>query len=404
VPLAPVSDDKRAKIVEVMQKAAGRLAQNLPDLTEEGAVGRVERAAVEVMEELRGELPAGSDAEGIGHDLAAEIVGAGPLDDLMNDEGINEIAVPRFDRVFADRGGSMAPVPRFFSGSDAVLRAVERLLTRAGRAGELDTARALGTVEARLDSGWLLRAALTPLSARGASLTLRRPQRAGARLSDLVGQGFLSQGMADFLELAVKGRRNLVISGPSGSGRTTLISALLRGNDGARLVSVEEAEELDLGEGAWTPLVGVGERARQAVGIGLRMRPDHLVVGDVRGAEAFDIIAAMAGGTDGIVCAVTAGSARDAAGRMAQLARLAPESPEQKVLAGEIARGVHVVVHLGRSPDGEPRVVEVVDGVSGENGGGQPIFTFKAEGGGRFAATGHIPAWAEGASPAMFRA
>src|SRR5262249_3969289 len=163
----------------------------------------------------------------------------------------------RFDRLFADRGGSLGPVPRFFSGPDAVVRAVEKLLQRAGRAGEMETARMMGAVEARIDNGWLLRAALPPLSARGASLTLRRPQRAGAGLTDLVGQGFLSQGMADFLELAVKGRRNLVISGPSGSGRTTLISALLRNNDGARLVSVEEAEELDLGEGAWTPLVGV---------------------------------------------------------------------------------------------------------------------------------------------------
>jgi pilus assembly protein CpaF len=131
------------------------------------------------------------------------------------------------------------------------------------------------------------------------------------------------------------------------------------------------------------------------------MRPDHLVVGDVHGPEAFDLVAAMAGGTDGIVCAVTAGSARDATGRMAHLARLAPEAPDPKTLAGEIARGVHVVVHLGRSPDGEPRVVEIVDGGGAE--GGEPVFTFKPEGGGRFAATGHVPAWAEGASPAMFR-
>jgi pilus assembly protein CpaF len=396
-----MADDKRAKMVEVMQKAAGRLAQSLPDLTEEGAAGRVERAAAEVLEDLRSELPPGADAEGLGRDLAAEVVGAGPLDDLMNDDGINEISVPRFDRIFADRGGMLGPVPRFFSGPDAVLRAVDRMMARAARGAELEVARATGTLEARLDNGWLLRAALPPISARGAALTLRRPQRAGARMADLVGQGFLSQGMADFLELAVKGRRNLVVSGPAGSGRTTLISALMRGTDGARVVTVEEAEELDLGDGAWTPLIGAGGRARDAVGLGLRMRPDHLVIGDVRGPEAFDLVAAMAGGTDGIVCAVTAGSARDAAGRMAHLARLAPEAPETKTLSDEIARGVHVVVHLGRSPDGEPRVVEIVDSSGGD--GSEPVFTFKAEGGGRFAATGHVPAWAEGASPAMFR-
>jgi pilus assembly protein CpaF len=395
-----VSNDRRVKVVEVLQKAAARLASGLPDLAEEGVTGRVERAANEALEELRAELPQSIDIESLARDLAAEVLSAGPLDDLMDDDGVSEISVPRFDRIFADRGGMMGPVPRWFSSPDAVVRAAEKMMLRAGRAAELDLGRATGLVEARLENGWVLRAALPPLSARGASLTLRRPQRANARIADLVGQGFLSQGMADFLDLAIKGRRNLVISGPSGSGRTTLISALLRAAEGARLVSVEESEELDLGEGPWTPLVGVGERARQAIGLGLRMRPDHLVVGDVRGPEAFDLVAAMAGGADGIICAVTAGSARDAVVRLAQLARLAPEAPEVKVLSGEIARGVHVVVHLGRSPDGEPRVVEVVDNTTE---GGEPIFTFKAEGGGRFAATGHVPAWAEGASPAMFR-
>jgi pilus assembly protein CpaF len=129
------------------------------------------------------------------------------------------------------------------------------------------------------------------------------------------------------------------------------------------------------------------------------MRPDHLVVGDVRGAEAFDLVAAMAGGADGILCTVTAGSARDAGTRLESMARLAPDAPASKILAEQIARGVHVIAQLGRSADGEPKVVEIVDSA----GEGEPIFTFKAEGGGRFAASGHIPVWAEGASPAIFR-
>ncbi len=402
---APVGDDKRAKVIAVLQKAAARLAAGLPDLTQEGASGRVERAAADILDELRSELPAGVDADGLARDLAAEAVGSGPLDELMADDGIGEISLPRFDRIFTDRGGTLSVVPRWFSSPDAVARAAERLLTRAGRGAEIDGARASGLIEARLENGWLLRAAWAPLAARGASLTLRRSRRAGARLSDLVGQGFLSQGMADFLELAVKGRRNVVVSGPAGSGRTTLLSAMARSADGARLVSVEEAEELDLGDGPWTSLVGGGGRGRQALGLALRMRPDHLVLGDVRGPEAFDLIAAMAGGADGILCAVTAGSARDASTRLQAMARLAPEAPAAKALAEEIGRGTHVVVQLGRSPDGEPRVVEIVDGTAESTGGGSgdPIFTFKAEGGGRFAATGHVPAWAEGASPAMFR-
>jgi pilus assembly protein CpaF len=396
--VAPVADEKRAKIIEVMQKAAARLASGLPDLTEEGAAGRVERAAGEILEDLRGELPAGVDAEMMARDLAAEATAAGPLDELMGDEGVSEISVARFDRLYTDRGGALQAVARWFSSADAVIRAAERLLVRAGRGAEVDAARASGVLEARLENGWVLRAALPPLSARGASLSLRRPHRAAARLSELVGQGFLSQGMADFLELAVKGRRNVIVSGPAGSGRTTLLSAMARSAEAGKVVSVEEAEEIDLGDGPWTALIGSGGHARSALGLALRMRPDHLVVGDVRGPEAFDLIAAMAGGADGILCAVTAGSARDAAARLEAMARLAPEAPSGKALAEEIARGTHVVVQLGRSPEGEPRVVEIVDGPS------DPIFTFKPEGGGRFAATGHVPAWAEGASPAMFRA
>jgi pilus assembly protein CpaF len=233
----PVGDDKRAKIVEVLQRAAARLASG------------ADSSAEDIFDEVRGELPPGVDADLLARDFAAEVTGSGPLDELMADDGINEIAVTRFDRLFTDRGGSLAAIPRWFSSPEAVVRAAERLMARAGRTAEGEAARAVGVLEARLENGWLLRAALPPISARGAALSLRRPHRAGAKLSDLVGQGLLSQGMADFLDLAVKGRRNVVVAGPSGSGRTTLLSALARAADGARLVSVEESEELDLGDG-----------------------------------------------------------------------------------------------------------------------------------------------------------
>jgi pilus assembly protein CpaF len=257
---------------------------------------------------------------------------------------------------------------------------------------------------ARVDGGLLLTAALPRLAARGPALTLRRPRKSSAKLADLTGDGMLSQGMADFLELAMKQRRNIVVSGPSGSGRTTLLGALGRAaiEWGERVVTVEDAEEIDLGEGAHVALVGRGAQARIALQAAMRMRPDRVMVGDVRGAEALDLLAAMASGAEGCLCSVQAGSARDALQRLAHLAHLAPEAPSADTLRQELARGVQVIVQLGRSGEGEPRVTEVSE-VDGERV--QAVFTYKPDAaGGRFAPTGHVPAWADGAPPSTFRA
>jgi pilus assembly protein CpaF len=205
--------------------------------------------------------------------------------------------------------------------------------------------------------------------------------------------------MADALELAVRARRNILVSGPAGSGRSTVLAALTRVADGERIVSVEEAEELDLGEGPWIALTGRGPTARAAVGHALRLRPERLVVGDVRGPEAFDLVSAMASGIDGVSLAVLAGSAAEGPERIKSLANLAPDAPSERTLAEAIARALHLVVHMGRGGD-ESRVLEIYDVAAGE-----PVFTFKPDGaGGRFVASGHVPAWAEGASPSVFRA
>jgi pilus assembly protein CpaF len=273
------------------------------------------------------------------------------------------------------------------------------MLTRAGRGRDLEAARANGLlVEARIDHGLLLTAALPPLAARGPALTIRRPRREAARLNDLVQQNLLSQPMAEFLELAIKQRRNILVSGPAGSGRSTLLAALARAvNEGERIISVEEAEELDLGDGPWIQLVGGrGPSVRHAVNNALRMRPERLVIGDLHGAEALDLVGALASGCDGCLCAVQAGSPREATARLASLARLAPEAPPVEALSDEIARGMHLVVQTSRGADGELRVSEIAEVTPS---GPQPVFTHA---GGRFAASGHVPSWAESA-PSLFR-
>jgi pilus assembly protein CpaF len=415
-PTPSVDDAKRNKITEVMRELGTRLAASLgldsrgADATaEEDVWTRAERTASDLLEQLNadGVVPGGVDTEQLLRDVVSETVGVGPFEELLSDESVREVAVPRHDRVYVDRGGQRQIAPRWFSSSDAVTRAVERLVARAGRTGDLTAARANGAlVEVRIEGGLLLTAALPPLAARGPSLTIRRPRRNLSRIGDLVGEGFLSQGMADFLELAVKARKNIVIAGPAGSGRSTVLAALARAAADERVVSVEEAEELELGDGAWMPLIGRGPQARQAISYALRLRPERLVVGDVRGAEALDLVAAMAGGQDGVMSVVQASSPRDALMRLESMARLAPEAPTAAALGGEMGRAVQVIVQLARTAEGELRVAEIAEVLPGEGAAAcHTVFTYKPDAaGGRFAATGHVPSWAEGAPPSTFRA
>src|SRR5581483_5214857 len=257
-----VDDGKRAKLSEVMRELSARLTAALGGVDARSAGedlwSRAENAAADLVEQAAtdGSLPAGVDTDALLKDVVAETVGLGPLEEYLGDDTVREVTIARHDRIFVDKGGQVSLAGKWFSSADAVTRAVERLLHRAGRSDDLERARANGAlVEARIDGGLLLTAALPPLAARGPSVSIRRPRRNVHKLADLVGEGLLSQSMADFLDLAVKSRRNIVVSGPPGSGRSTVLQALARAAEGERVVSVEEAEEIDLGDGHWIPLL-----------------------------------------------------------------------------------------------------------------------------------------------------
>jgi pilus assembly protein CpaF len=412
---APVDDGKRAKLTEVMRELATRLSAalgvdtgNVDATQEEDLWTRAESAAADLVDQLSadGAIPAGVDTNTLLKDVVAETLGTGPLDEWLGDEGVREISIARHDRVYVDRGnGQLQLANKWFSSPEALTRVVERVIARAGRQADLHAARSgSGFVETRIDGGLLFTAAVPPLAARGAVVSIRRARRSTARLAELVGDGMMSQGMADFLELALKARRNVVVSGPAGSGRSTLLSALGRAlaEWGERIVSVEEAEELDFGEGAHMALVGRGAQARHAMQAAMRMRADRVVVGEIRGPEAFDMIATLSAGADGGLCAIQAASPRDAVMRMVQLARLASEAPSADALREAAGRGVHLIVQLTCTPDGGTRVAEIDDVNEGEL---SPVFTLKPDAaGGRFSPTGHVPAWAEGAPASTFRA
>jgi pilus assembly protein CpaF len=305
----------------------------------------------------------------------AELLGTGPLEELLGEEGVREISVPRHDRIFVERDGQVSLADKWFSSPEAVQKVVERL------AGGSHLARN-GLLETRLADGTMLTAAVPPLSGKGATVTLRRPHREAMTLADLVSRGMLSQAMADVLGNAVADRRNVLVSGVPGSGRTWLVAALANAaTDGERVISVEESEELLLRQSHWVQLTTRGG-AREAIAAALRLRPERLVVGDLRGAEARDVLEAAAG-QPGVIAAVFGTSAADAALRIEAMALLGG-GVDARALHDAVARSVHIVAQVARGADGVRRVVQLAENANGEM---TDLFAYQPADG-RFASTG----------------
>lgn len=390
---AAIEDPQRRRYVEsliqVVNKAQEQLGlgQATPEQLSD-AEAKLDKATRDIADKIF-PLPLGLESDALAKMALAELTGCGPLDELLADEGVHEIAVAGPDRIFVDRGSGQSLHDRVFTSSAAVQRAMHRMVTRAG--GRLDA----GIQEIRLESGALLQAALPPL-ARVPSLVLRRARKTGGRLQDLVNQGVLSGAMSEFLEVCMRERRNLLVSG---YGRGAMLGALGGATAaGARVVTVEPVSELDLSAtpAAWIGLIGRGLEMRSLIGHAVRMHPDHLIITDVRGPEALDVSAALCGG-QGVVVGVDAASSREAVGRLESLARLSNESPSRKALREELAQSLNLAVHVGRTAGGAYRVMEISEVILSEEGGIEllPVFTFKPEGGDeQFVATGHVPAFA----------
>ena len=390
---AAIEDPQRRRYIEaltqVVTKAVDQLglAQATPDQLSD-AEAKLDKATRDIADKIF-PLPLGLESDALAKMALAELTGCGPLDELLADESVHEVAVAGPDRIFVDRGSGQSLYERVFTSPAAVYRAIHRMVTRAG--GRLDT----GIQEIRLDSGALLQAALPPL-ARVPSLVLRRARKTGGRLQDLVNQGVLSAAMSEFLEVCMRERRNLIVSG---YGRGVMLGALGGATAaGARVVTVEPVSELDLSatHAAWIGLIGRGLEMRSLIGHAVRMHPDHLIITDVRGPEALDVAAALCGG-QGVVVGADAASSREAVGRLESLARLSNESPSRKALREELAQSLNLAVHVGRTAGGAYRVMEISEVILSEEGGIEllPVFSFKPEGGdGQFVATGHVPAFA----------
>jgi pilus assembly protein CpaF len=298
--------------------------------------------------------------------VAERSFGLGPLEPLLRDPAVEEVMVNGPRAVFVERGGRVEPAAVTF-GSEAELRhVIERILAPLGR--RVDEASPLA--DARLPDGSRVNVIIPPLSLDGPILTVRRFRRRGFAAAELVKQGTMTEALRAFLAGAVRGRINVLISGGTGSGKTTTLNALSAFIPaGERIVTIEDAAELRLQqphvvrlESRPPNLEGRGEvTIRALVRNALRMRPDRIVVGEVRGAEALDMLSAMTTGHDGSLSTIHAGSPEEALRRLETLALMADVALPLAAVREQVAGAIELVVHQARGRDGERRVVEVAE-------------------------------------------
>jgi pilus assembly protein CpaF len=406
VKLEPL-DAKVVRMLDLQTQILERLRakldlDNVPleRLGDEDLWQKAERAIVDLVETLdsSGELPKYIDQNTLIKETLNEALGLGPLEDLLADDKVDEIVVDRRDRILVGKDGALRGSGKAFSSDDVLERVVERLVAPTGR----EIGEATPVVDVRLRDGSRLTAAVPPVAVRGAYLTLRKPRTAAQTVSDLVGAGALSQAMADFLMTCVAARRNILVCGGPGSGKSAVIAALATiSPDGERVVSVEEVSELALKRDEWLPLEARPADGKlpaielpQLVRAALRMHPDRLVVGDVRGAEALELVSALGSSIDGAVASVMGEGAHAGLSRLATLAQLGAQvgADAEHAVREMVAGAFDVVVHVVRYADGHSRVLGIEEVLGTRDGGfdTQPIFGFKGGDEG-FAATGAVP-------------
>jgi pilus assembly protein CpaF len=312
------------------------------------------------------------------------VVGLGVLEDLLVDDSITEIMVNGPDAIFVERSGRLARTPLRFSGSRALQGVIERLLQQTGRRVDESSPMA----DARLLDGSRVNVVVPPLSTRGAIVTIRKFGKQRPDLESLIGNGTLSRQMADFLLVAVRARRNIVVSGGTGTGKTTLLnclSELIPPEE--RIVTIEDSAELRLRHENLVSLearpINVEGRGlvsiRDLVRNALRMRPDRIVVGECRGGEALDMLQAMNTGHDGSLTTAHANTPRDLLSRLEVMTLMAGMDLPLFAVREQIASAVNLIVQQTRFPCGSRRIVAIAE-VTGTEGGRiqtQDLFRFE---------------------------
>ena len=393
------------------------LHKRLLDLINLQALDQMSRAQIEaevgdiVYEELTKQNHALNNAErkALVSDVLDELLGLGPIEPLLKDPTITDILINGASQVFVERYGVLETSPVRFKDERHLLRIIQKIVSAVGR--RIDESSPM--VDARLADGSRVNAIVPPLAIDGASMSIRKFARVPISMDRLIEIGSVPASVAEVLKAIVKARRNVLISGGTGSGKTTMLNSMSAFIDGReRIVTIEDSAELQLQQEHVVRLEtrppnieGRGEISqRELVKNALRMRPDRIIVGEVRAGEAFDMLQAMNTGHDGSMTTVHANTARDALSRIEQMIGMSGIDIPARAARSQIASAINVVIQVGRLSDGRRKILSVSEltGMEGEVVTMQEIFRFRQTGVspegqvlGKFEATGIRPKFIE---------
>jgi len=328
-----------------------------------------------------------AERERLSREILDEIFGLGPLEPLLKDPTVSDILVNRYNKVYVERAGKLESTGLSFKDDAHLMQIIDRIVSRIGR--RVDESSPM--VDARLADGSRVNAIIPPLAIDGPCLSIRRFGRDPVTARNMIENKSLTEPMLELLSAMVKGRLNFLISGGTGAGKTTLLNVLssyIPNSD--RIVTIEDAAELQLKQEHVVRLEtrppnieGKGAvRQRQLVINSLRMRPDRIVVGEVRGEEAFDMLQAMNTGHEGSLTTVHANTPRDALARIENMCSMANLNIPERAMRHQIAAAIHAVVQVSRLSDGTRKVINIseVTGMEGEVICMQEVFVFERQG------------------------
>ncbi len=339
-----------------------------------------------------------ADRSGVAQEVADEILGHGPLEPYLRDTEVSEIMVNGHDQIYVERSGRLFPVEASFTDESHLRRVIEKIVARVGR--RVDEASPM--VDARLPDGSRVNAVVPPVALDGSLLTIRKFATDPFSVADLVGFGTITPAVAELLRACVRGRLNMLIGGGTGSGKTTtlnVLSSFVPADE--RVVTIEDAAELQLRqdhvlrlESRPPNLEGRGQIAiRDLVRNALRMRPDRIIIGEVRDAAALDMLQAMNTGHDGSITTVHSNSPRDSLSRLETMVLMAGVELPQRAIREQMASAIDVIIHQSRLRDGTRRITHIteVDGMEGDIITLQDVFLYDFHAGvdenGRFRGT-----------------
>ncbi|MBT2697077.1 CpaF family protein [Bacillus sp. ISL-40] len=375
--------NKHQELKNVLHK---KILQELKEQEIEEIIPKFDGMAVEIIkedEEFRGQI----DRKKVDDELINDLTGFGPINSLLLDEDVSEVMVNGPNQVYCERKGKLVLTPVQFRDNEHVMSVIDKIVAPLGR--RIDESSPM--VDARLPDGSRVNAIIPPLALNGPTITIRKFPKDPYQIEDLINFGTVTEEMAIFLDACVKARLNMFVSGGTGSGKTTTLNVLSNFiPDDEKIVTIEDAAEIQLGqehvislESRPPNIKGKGAISiRDLVRNSLRMRPDRVIIGEVRGGEALDMLQAMNTGHDGSLATGHSNSPRDMIARLETMVLIAGVDLPIKALREQIAGAIDVIIQQTRLKDGTRKIVNIteVQGMEGEIIVLQDIFSFKQEG------------------------